>query len=45
LQQPAAARAGSRKALVLLGGVLVLLFVGAIALGVVFTKLILNLSQ
>ena len=45
LQQPAAARAGSRKALVLLGGVLVLLFVGAVALGVVFTKLILNLLQ
>jgi hypothetical protein len=45
LQQPAAARAGSRKALVLLGGVLVLLFVGAIALGVVFAKLILNLLQ
>jgi uncharacterized protein DUF4112 len=45
LQQPAAARAGSRKALVLLGGVLVLLVVGAVALGVVFTKLILNLLQ
>lgn len=45
LQQPTAARAGSRKTLVLLGGVLVLLFVGAIALGVVFAKLILNLLQ
>ena len=45
LQQPAAARAGSRKALVLLGGVLLLLFVGAVALGVLVAKLVLNLLQ
>ncbi|MGZ8397401.1 MAG: DUF4112 domain-containing protein [Gemmatimonadales bacterium] len=45
LQQPAAARAGSRKALVLLGGVLLLLFVGVVALGVLVAKLVLNLLQ
>lgn len=45
LQQPAAARAGSRKALVLLGGVLLLLIVGAVALGVLVAKLVLNLLQ
>ncbi len=45
LQQPAAARAGSRKALVLLSGVLLLLFVGAVAIGVLVAKLVLNLLQ
>ncbi len=45
LQQPAVARAGSRKAVVLLSGVLLLLFVGAVALGVVVAKLVLNLLQ
>jgi hypothetical protein len=45
LRQPAAARAGSRKALVLLSGVLVLLFVGAVALGVIIGKLVLSLLQ
>jgi uncharacterized protein DUF4112 len=45
VRQPAAARAGSRKALLLLGGVLLLLLVGAIAVGVVVTKLVLNLLQ
>ena len=45
LQQPAAARAGSRKALLLLSGLLLLLFVGAVALGVVVAKLVLNLLQ
>ena len=45
LQQPAAAQAGSRKALVLLGGVLLLLIVGAVALGVLVAKLVLNLLQ
>lgn len=45
LRQPAAARAGSRKALVLLSGVLLLLFVGAVALGVIIAKLALNLLQ
>lgn len=43
LRQPVAARAGSRRAILLLGGVLLALFVGAIALGVVVTKLVLNL--
>ena len=45
LQQPAAARAGSRKALLLLSGVLLLFFVGAVALGVLVAKLVLNLLQ
>lgn len=45
VRQPAAARAGSRKALLLLSGMLLLLFVGAIAVGVVVTKLVLNLLQ
>jgi Domain of unknown function (DUF4112) len=45
LQQPAAARAGSRKALLILSGVLLLLFIGAVALGVLVAKLVLNLSQ
>ena len=45
LQQPAAAKAGSRKAVVLLSGVLLLSFVGAVALGVVIAKLVLNLLQ
>ena len=45
LQQPAAARAGSRKALLLLSGVLLLLFIGAVALGVLVAKLVLNLLQ
>jgi hypothetical protein len=45
LQQPAAARAGSRKALLLVGGVLLLLFIGAVALGVLVAKLVLNLLQ
>jgi len=45
LQQPAAARAGSRKALVLVSGVLLLLIIGAVALGVLVAKLVLNLLQ
>jgi hypothetical protein len=45
LRQPAAARAGSRKALLLLSGVLLLVFVGAVALGVVMAKLVLDLLQ
>ncbi len=44
-RQPAAARAGSRKALLLLSGVLLLLVVGAVAVGVLVTKLVLNLLQ
>jgi len=43
LRQPVVARAGSRRAILLLGGVLLALCVGAIALGVVMTKLVLNL--
>jgi hypothetical protein len=43
--QPAAARAGSRRALLLWSGMLLLLFVGAVALGVVAAKLVLNLLQ
>lgn len=45
LQNPAAARSGSRRSLLLLGGVLVLLFAGAIALGVLVTRLVLDLLQ
>jgi uncharacterized protein DUF4112 len=45
LRQPTAARAGSRQALLLLGGVLFLLLIGAIAVGVVVAKLVLNLLQ
>lgn len=45
VRQPAAARAGSRKAVLLLSGVLLLSVVGAIAVGVVVTKLVLNLLQ
>jgi hypothetical protein len=45
LRQPAATRAGSRKALLLLSGVLFLSLVGAIAVGLVVAKLVLNLLQ
>lgn len=45
LRQPLAARAGSRRALLLLGGALVALLVAAIVLGVVVAKLVLNLWQ
>jgi hypothetical protein len=45
LRQPAAARAGSRKTLLLLSGVLLLVFVGAVALGVIMAKLVLDLLQ
>ena len=43
LQNPAAARKGSRRALILLGGVLLVLFAGTVALGVLVTQLILDL--
>ncbi len=43
--QPRAARAGSRKTLLLLGGVLILLVIGAVALGVIVAKLVLDLLQ
>jgi hypothetical protein len=45
LRQPIAARVGSRQAILLIGAVLLALFVGAIALGVVANKLVLNLWQ
>ena len=45
LQQPSAARAGSRRALVLLGGALLLLVTGAVVLGVLAAKFILDLLQ
>jgi hypothetical protein len=45
LQQPAAARAGSRRSLVLLGAVLLLLVIGAVVLGVLAGKLIIDLLQ
>lgn len=45
LGQPVAARASSRRVILLLGGILLALFVVAIALGVVVTKLVLNLRR
>jgi hypothetical protein len=43
VRRPAAAKAGSRRALVLLGGVLFLALAGAVALGILVTKLVLEL--
>jgi hypothetical protein len=45
LQHPAAAKAGSRRALVLLTGVLIVFVAGAIALGVLGTRLVLDLLR
>lgn len=45
LQQPAAARAGSRRSLVLLTGALLLLVTGAVVLGVLVGKFIIDLLQ
>ena len=45
LQQPAAAKAGSRGTLVLLGGLLFIFFAGAIAIGVLATKLVIDLLR
>jgi hypothetical protein len=45
LRQPAAARAGSRRALLLLGGALLVFFAGAVALGILFAKLVVDLLQ
>jgi hypothetical protein len=42
LQHPAAARASSRRSLLLLGAVLLALVVGAVALGVLIAELVLN---
>jgi hypothetical protein len=45
LSRPAATRAGSRRTLILLGGVLLVCFTGAIAIGVLVAKLIWDLLQ
>ncbi len=45
LEQPRAARVGSRTTLLLLGGVLLLLVIGAVVLGVIVAKLVLDLLQ
>jgi hypothetical protein len=45
LRHPAAAKAGSRRALLLLSAVLLVFLAGAIALGVLFAKLVLDLLQ
>lgn len=45
IQQPSAAKAGSRRTLVLLGGLLFIFFAGAIAIGVLATKLVIDLLQ
>jgi hypothetical protein len=45
LQRPAVARKGSRRVLLLLGAGLLLLFVGAIALGILVASYVLNLTK
>ena len=45
LSRPSAAKAGSRRTLILLGGVLLVFFAGAIAIGVLVTKLVWELLQ
>jgi hypothetical protein len=45
LQRPTTARAGSRRVLLLLGGGLLVLFVGIIALGIVVANLVLELLK
>lgn len=45
LSRPAAAKAGSRSTLILLGGLLLVFFAGAIAIGVLVTKLVWDLLQ
>ena len=45
VRQPAAAKAGSRRAIVLVGGVLVLLLVGIFTLGFLATRLVVDLLQ
>jgi hypothetical protein len=45
VRQPAAAKAGSRRAIVLVGGVLILLLAGAITLGILATRLVVDLLQ
>jgi hypothetical protein len=43
LRHPSAAKAGSRRALLLLGGVLLVFLAGAVAIGILVTKLIVDL--
>ncbi len=45
VRHPAGARSGSRRALILLGGLLIVLLAGAIALGILVTKLVLDLLR
>jgi len=45
LQRPAATKAGSRRTLVLLAGMLVVFFAGAITLGVLVTRFVLDLLR
>jgi hypothetical protein len=45
VRQPAAAKAGSWRAIVLVGGVLILLLAGAITLGILATSLVVDLLQ
>jgi hypothetical protein len=45
LSRPSAAKTGSRRTLILLGGVLLVFFAGAIAIGVLVAKLIWDLLQ
>ena len=45
LSQPAAAKTGSRRTLILLGGALLVFFAGAIAIGVLVAQLIWDLLQ
>jgi hypothetical protein len=45
LQHPTAAKAGSRRALFLLGGALLVFFAGAVALGILVAQLVLDLLQ
>ena len=45
VRHPAAARAGSRRALILLGGALLVLLAGAVAAGILVAQLVLELLQ
>jgi hypothetical protein len=45
VRHPGSARAGSRRALVLVGGALFLFLAGAVAIGILATKLLLDLLQ
>jgi len=45
VQQPATARAGSRRSLLLIGGVLLAFLVGVVAAGVVVAELVMNLLR